>query len=81
MSSEQHRIDGALECREATGSPGRLVGVVSQSAEWPGIVRSCSSVAVSTTPSDGIALLPEHRSATVVMTFDPIRRDRWLTTS
>ena len=26
-----------------------------------------------TTPSDGIALLPEHRSATVVMKFDPIR--------
>ena len=28
MSSEQHRIDGTLECREATDSPGRLVGTI-----------------------------------------------------
>ena len=28
-----------------------------------------------TTPSNGIALLPEHRSSTVVMTFEPIRGD------
>ena len=27
------------------------------------------------TPSEGIALLPEHRSSTVVMRFDPIRGD------
>ena len=28
MSSEHHRIDGTVECREATGSPGRLVGLI-----------------------------------------------------
>ena len=26
--SEQHRVDTTLECREATGSPGRLVGLI-----------------------------------------------------
>ena len=33
------------------------------------------------TPADGIALLPEHRSSTVVMRFDPIRGDGRLAAS
>ena len=75
MSSEQHRIDGALECREATGSPGRLVGLLVPSGR---IASDRPELIVGrgiTTPSDGIALLPEHRSSTVVMKFDPIRGD------
>ena len=73
MSSEQHRIDGALECREATGSPGRLVGLLVPSGRVAGDRPELFVGSGITTPSDGIALLPEHRSATVVMTFDPLR--------
>ena len=73
MSSEQHRIDGALECREATGSPGRLVGVVLPVGRVAGDRPELFVGSGVTTPSDGIALLPEHRSSTVVMTFDPLR--------
>ena len=73
MSSEQHRIDGTLECREATGSPGRLKGVVLPVGRVAGDRPELFLGVGITTPSDGIALLPEHRSATVVMTFDPIR--------
>ena len=44
------------------------------SAGWPGIALSCSSVRRRARhPSEGIALLPEHRSTTVVMRFDPVR--------
>ena len=71
--SEQHKVDTPLECREATGSPGRLIGVVLPvgriSADRPELFVG-SGVQ---TPADGIALLPEHRSSTVVMRFDPIR--------
>ena len=73
MSSEHHRTDAALECRDATGSPGRLVGLLVPSGR---IASDRPELIVGrgiTTPSDGIALLPEHRSATVVMKFDPIR--------
>ena len=75
MSSEQHRIDGALECREATGSPGRLVGVVLPVGRVAGDRPELFVGSGVTTPSNGIALLPEHRSQTVVMLFDPIRGD------
>ena len=73
--NEQHRIDGTLECRDATGSPGRLVGVVLPvgrvAVDRPELFVG-SGVQ---TPRGGIALLPEHRSTTVVMRFDPIRGD------
>ena len=75
MLSEQHRTDATLECREATGSPGRLVGLLVPSGR---IASDRPELIVGrgiTTPSDGIALLPEHRSKTVVMKFDPIRGD------
>ena len=75
MSREHHRIDGALECRDATGSPGRLVGVILPvgrvAADRPELFVGGGV----TTPREGIALLPEHRSSTVVMRFDPIRGD------
>ena len=73
--SEQHLTDATLECREATGSPGRLVGLLVPSGR---IASDRPELIVGrgiTTPSDGIALLPEHRSKTVVMKFDPIRGD------
>ena len=73
MSSEHHRTDAALECREATGSPGRLVGLLVPSGRVAGDRPELFVGSGITTPSDGIALLPEHRSQTVVMRFDPIR--------
>ena len=72
MSSEQHRIDGTLECREATGSPGRLVGVVLPVGRVAGDRPELFVGSGVQTPSAGIALLPEHRSGTIVMHFDPI---------
>ena len=73
MSREQHRIDGTVECRDATGSPGRLVGVILPVGR---VAADRAEVFVGSgvqTPADGIALLPEHRSSTVVMRFDPVR--------
>ena len=72
MSSEQHRIDGTLECREATGSPGRLVGTILPVGRVAGDRPELFVGSGVQTPSAGIALLPEHRSATIVMHFDPI---------
>ena len=72
---EQHYVDTTLECRDATGSPGRLVGTILPvgrvAADRPELFVG-SGVQ---TPRDGVALLPEHRSSTVVMKFDPIRGD------
>ena len=75
MSSEQHRVDTALECRDATGSPGRLVGLLVPSGRMASDRPELIVGRGITTPSDGIALLPEHRSQTVVMRFEPIRGD------
>ena len=77
--SEHHRIDGTVECRDASGSPGRLVGVILPvgrvSADRPELFVGSGI----TIPSDGIALLPEHRSSNVIMRFDPIRTAEGLT--
>ena len=72
MSSEQHRIDGALECREAAGSPGRLTGIILPVGRVAGDRPELFVGAGVQTPADGIALLPEHRSKTTVMMFDPL---------
>ena len=71
--SEHHRIDAALECRDATGSPGRLVGVVLPVGRVAGDRPEIFIGSGVTIPSGGLALLPEHRSSTIVMHFDPIR--------
>ena len=71
--SEHHRVDTPLECREATGSPGRLVGVILPVGRVAGDRPELFVGGGVTTPREGIALLPEHRSTTVVMRFDPIR--------
>ena len=71
--SEQHRTDTTLECREATGSPGRLIGTILPVGRVAGDRREIFVGDGVQTPSDGIALLPEHRSSVVVMRFDPIR--------
>ena len=71
--NEQHRIDGTLECRDATGSPGRLVGVVLPVGRIASDRQELFYGSGVTTPSGGIALLPEHRSQKVVMRFDPVR--------
>ena len=73
MSSEHHRVDAALECRDATGSPGRLVGVILPVGRVAGDRPELFVGGGVQTPADGIALLPEHRSKTTVMRFDPIR--------
>ena len=73
--SEQHLTDATLECREATGSPGRLVGTILPVGRVAGDRPELFVGSGVTTPSNGIALLPEHRSSTVVMTFEPIRGD------
>ena len=73
MSSEQHRVDTALECRDATGSPGRLVGTILPVGRVAGDRPELFVGAGVQTPADGIALLSEHRSSNVVMRFDPIR--------
>ena len=73
--SEHHRIDGTLECRDATGSPGRLIGTILPVGRVAGDRPELFVGSGVQTPADGIALLPEHRSSTVVMRFDPIRGD------
>ena len=60
--NEQHRIDGTLECRDATGSPGRLVGVVLPVGRVAGDRPELFVGSGVQTPREGIALLPEHRS-------------------
>ena len=69
---EQHHIDGALECRDATGSPGRLVGTILPVGRVAGDRPEIFIGSGVTTPRGGLALLPEHRSKTVIMRFDPI---------
>ena len=71
--SEHHRIDGTLECRDATGSPGRLVGLILPVGRVAGDRPELFVGGGVTTPREGVALLPEHRSSTVVMRFDPVR--------
>ena len=73
--SEHHRTDGTVECREATGSPGRLVGVILPAGRVAGDRPELFVGSGVQTPAEGIALLPEHRSSVVVMRFDPIRGD------
>ena len=70
---EHHRVDTPLECREESGSPGRLVGVILPAGRVAGDRKEIIVGSGIQTPRDGIALLPEHRSATVVMRFDPVR--------
>ena len=75
MASEHHRVDAALECRAATGSPGRLVGVILPAGRVAGDRPELFVGAGVQTPAEGIALLPEHRSTKPIMRFDPIRSD------
>ena len=73
MNAEHYpNVDGALECRAATGSPGRLTGVILPVGRVAGDRPELFVGSGVTTPSEGIALLPEHRSSRVVMRFDPI---------
>ena len=73
--SEHHHTDATVECREATGSPGRLIGTILPVGRVAGDRAELFVGSGVQTPADGIALLPEHRSSTVVMRFDPIRGD------
>ena len=73
MASEHHHVDTTLECRAATGSPGRLVGVILPVGRVAGDRAELFVGAGVQTPAEGIALLPEHRSSRVVMRFDPVR--------
>ena len=73
--SEHHHTDATVECREATGSPGRLIGTILPVGRVAGDRAELFVGSGVQTPAEGIALLPEHRSSTVVMRFDPIRGD------
>ena len=73
MSSEHRTSDAALECRDVTGSPGRLVGLILPAGRVAGDRPELFVGSGVTTPAAGVRLLPEHRSKTTVMTFDPIR--------
>ena len=73
--SEHHHVDTTLECREAKGSPGRLVGTILPVGRVAGDRPELFVGSGVQTPAAGIALLPEHRSSIVVMRFDPIRGD------
>ena len=75
MRPEYHAGHAAVECRDATGSPGRLVGTILPVGRVAGDRPEVFVGGGVQTPADGIALLPEHRSSTVVMRFDPIRGD------
>ena len=73
MSEHHHVVDTTLECRDASGSPGRLTGVILPVGR---VAADRAELFVGSgvqTPREGIRLLPEHRSSTVVMTFDPTR--------
>ena len=79
MSSEHHRVDLPLECRAASGSPGRLTGII---LPFGRVASDRSELFIASgvqTPSEGVKLLAEHRSQTVVMNFDPIRTAEGLT--
>ena len=71
--SEHLPVDTTLECREAAGSPGRLTGTILPVGRVAGDRPELFVGSGVTTPSGGVALLPEHRSSTVVMRFDPVR--------
>ena len=73
MASEQHHVATTLEVREATGSPGRLVGVLLPAGRVAGDRPELFVGAGIRTPAEGVRLIAEHRSATTVMRFDPIR--------
>ena len=77
--SEHHRIDAPLECREAVGvSPGRLTGTILPFGRVAGDRPELFVSSGVQTPSEGVALLPEHRSSTVVMRFEPLRTEAGL---
>ena len=79
MASENLRVNTPLECREATGSPGRLTGIILPVGRVAGDRPELFVGSGVQTPAEGIALLPEHRSSHVVMRFDPIRTAEGLT--
>ena len=70
---EYHKEPSPLECREETGSPGRLVGVILPAGRVAGDRKEIIVGSGIQTPSAGMVLLPEHRSTTTIMTFDPVR--------
>ena len=73
MPSENLHVNTPLECREATGSPGRLIGIVLPTGRVAGDRPELFVGSGVQTPAEGVALLLEHRSSHVVMRFDPIR--------
>ena len=68
---EHHHVGLPLECRDSTGSPGRLVGTILPVGRVAGDRPELFVGSGVQTPSGGLALLPEHRSQTVIMRFVP----------
>ena len=75
IMSEQHISTSTLECRDANGSPGRLIGIVLPAGRVASDRKEIFIGQGIQTPSEGIALLPKHRSKIIVMRFDPVRGD------
>ena len=73
MALESYSVSGVVEVREATGSPGRIIGLILPAGRVASDRKEVFVGAGITTPSAGIRLLPEHRSTTSIMEFDPIR--------
>ena len=73
MALESYSVSGVVEVREATGSPGRITGVLLPAGRVAADRKELFVGSGITTPSAGIRLLPEHRSTTSIMEFDPIR--------
>ena len=75
MAPEQYQA-GTVEIRAATGSPGspgRVVGVILPAGRVAGDRSEFFVGAGITTPAAGMRLIPEHRSQTTILTFDPLR--------
>ena len=74
MNAEHYpNVDGALEVREASGSPGRIVGVILPAGRVAADRRELFVGTGIQTPASGLRLLPEHRSNVTIMEFDPVR--------
>lgn len=74
MNAEHYpNVDGELEVREASGSPGRIVGVILPAGRMAADRRELFVGTGIQTPANGLRLLPEHRSTVTIMEFDPVR--------
>ena len=73
MALESYSVSGVVEVREASGSPGRITGVLLPAGRVAADRKEIFIGSGIQTPSAGIRLLPAHHSTTIIMAFDPVR--------